>query len=648
MSSGNLNKVTAAGILVTLGIIYGDIGTSPLYVMNALVGDSIITRDLVLGGISCIFWTLTLQTTIKYILLTLQADNNGEGGIFSLYSLLRRRFKDLIIFAIIGGAMLLADGIITPPISVSSAIEGLLIVYPDLPTVPIVIGVIILIFFFQRLGTTIVGKAFGPIMLLWFLMLASLGLSQIIQNPEVLAALSPHYAIKLLVNSEHGFLILGAVFLCTTGAEALYSDLGHCGKKNVRTSWIFVKTALVLNYCGQGAWLLTQTGVPLEENKRVFYAIMPEWFLFIGIAIATMAAIIASQALISGSFTLVSEAIRLHLYPKVKVKFPTKFKGQIYIPSLNTLLLAGCIGVVLFFKESSEMEHAYGLAITLCMLMTTILMAYYLKIKRVGGFWIGLFLVSYLVVEGAFLLANLIKFMHGGYVTLIIASVIIAVMYIWLKASQIKNRLIEFVKIGDYKEKLIALSKDTMMPKFSTHLIFLSKARMDDEVEQNVLYSILQKRPKRADVYWFVNVDVTDEPYTMEYKVNVIAPDDIIRVRFRLGFRVQQRISYYLRLVIEDMVKNDEINLDPHYHTFFEDRYIGDFRFVIIEEELSYENELPVFDQFIMNAYMTIKGVSGSPVKWFGLDTSVTTVEKVPIIIRPKGKVNLKRMSLPN
>ena len=328
MGHSHVNKVTAAGLLISLGIIYGDIGTSPLYVMSAIIKDSIITPDLVLGGISCVLWTLTLQTTIKYVILTLQADNKGEGGIFSLFSLLRRRFPYLIVGTMVGGAMLLADGIITPPISVSSAIEGLSSIYPNIQTVPIVIGILLAIFIFQRAGTSIVGVAFGPVMLIWFSMLAVLGVKEIVQMPEVLKAVNPMYAYNFLVNTPGGFELLGAVFLCTTGAEALYSDLGHCGKNNIRVSWIFVKASLLLNYFGQGAWLLANQGRTLALNERPFYALMPDWFLLVGIVIATCAAIIASQALISGSFTLVSEAIRLHFFPKITVKFPSNVKAK--------------------------------------------------------------------------------------------------------------------------------------------------------------------------------------------------------------------------------------------------------------------------------------------------------------------------------
>ncbi|MBL7810707.1 MAG: KUP/HAK/KT family potassium transporter [Bacteroidetes bacterium] len=643
MGHARIDKVSAAGLLITLGIIYGDIGTSPLYVMSAIVGNRPISEVTVLGGISAVFWTLTLQTTIKYVILTLKADNKGEGGIFSLYSLLRRRFPYLIIGTMVGGAMLLADGIITPPISVASAIQGLRIINPDIKTVPIVIAIITAIFLFQRAGTNVVGKAFGPIMFLWFGMLATLGLAQIFQHPDILRAISPVYMVRFLSESQDSFILLGAVFLCTTGAEALYSDLGHCGKKNIRVSWIFVKFCLLANYFGQGVYLLEHQGQVLGKISP-FYAIMPEWFLIFGIIIATSAAIIASQALISGSFTLVSEAIRLHFFPKFTVKFPSDIKGQIYIPVINTSLLAGCIGVVLYFREAEAMEAAYGLAITVTMLMTTLLLFFYLKMQRWPAVFVYLIVLLYITVEGAFLLANLAKFMHGGFVTMIIGSAIILVMYVCYKGGQIKSRMVDTVKLNQYRDKLRALSQDTTLPKFATHLIYLSKARADDEVEPLVLYSILQKRPKRADFYWFVNVDVTDEPYTMEYKVNIIEKNDIIKVRFKLGFRIQQKISYYLRLVIEEMVRNHEIDLDPYYHAFIDKSYIGDFRFVLVEEEISQENELPLLDSLVLNAYDSLKVLSGRPERWFGLDESMVTQELVPVVIKGIKEAKLQRI----
>jgi KUP system potassium uptake protein len=617
---------------------------SPLYVMKAIV-PALIDPKLVLGGISCVIWTLTLQTTIKYVMLTLNADNNGEGGIFSLYALVRRRGAWLSAVAIIGGAALLADGVITPPISVASAIEGLQAKYPSIPTVPIVIGIIAGLFLLQSFGTQIVGKAFGPIMFLWFTMLGVLGVTWIVQYPIILRAFNPYYAYDLLVNYPGGFWLLGAVFLCTTGAEALYSDLGHCGKGNIRISWAFVKTTLLLNYLGQGAWLLSHQGQQLG-GRNPFYELMPSWFLLPGIALATVAAIIASQALITGSFTLVAEAIRLNMWPKVRLNYPTDVKGQLYVPSMNRLLLFGCIGIVLYFQESSHMEAAYGLAITLTMLMTTLLLTVWLwKVKRVAGALVALFTLVYGLIEGSFLVANLIKFPHGGWVSLAIGATLMSIMYVWLKAFYIKRRLTDLVKMEPYVEPLRQLSNDESVPKYATHLVFLTSAERTSEIEQKIIYSIFQKRPKRADIYWFIHVDTTDEPYTMEYKVTELAHDDVFRINFRLGFRVQQRINLFFRKVVEDLVRNKEVDITSRYASLSKQHVVGDFRFVVLEKYLSIENDFPTMEKLVMQAYFYIKQFISSEPQYFGLDTSSVKVEKVPLVIAPVREVALTRIT---
>ncbi len=644
-SKHQTDKVTPAGLLVALGIIYGDIGTSPLYVFKAIIGSAPIQANVVYGARSCIVWTLTLQTTLKYVILTLRADNNGEGGMFSLFALVRRHAKWLVVPAIIGGSALLADGIITPPMSISSAVEGLEQIDPNIQTIPIVIGIITFLFIIQGFGTQLVGKAFGPMMMVWFSMLAVLGLYNVSGDGAILKAINPYYAYDLLVNHPGGFWLLGGVFLCTTGAEALYSDLGHCGRGNIRISWIFVKTCLLLNYFGQGAWLITHEGKQLTMSP--FYAIMPQWFLLPGIAIATMAAIIASQALISGSFTLISEAIRLNFWPKVRLVYPTLQKGQIYVPSINWLLWAGCIGIVLYFRESSNMEAAYGLAITVTMLMTTVLLCYYLYTKRVSRYVIFFFLIIYLGIEFSFLVANLEKFPHGGWVSLMIGGMLLTVMYIWFNANRIKQRLTQYVRLEDYVEPTKALSKDVSIPKYATHLVFLTNASRPSEVESTIIYSIFQKRPKRADIYWFVHVDTTDEPYTMEYKVDVLASDDLIKINFRLGFRVAPRINLFFRKVLEEMVKHGEVDITSRYESLSKQQVIGDFRFVVFERFLSYENELPLLERLTMDAYFFIKHYTNSDDKWFGLDTSAVKIEKVPLVIRSAANVELKRLNPP-
>jgi KUP system potassium uptake protein len=640
------HRLSTAGLLIALGIIYGDIGTSPLYVMKAIIlsGGNVINPELVYGGVSCVFWTLTLQTTLKYVVLTLQADNNGEGGIFSLYTLVRRKAWWLVIPAIIGGSALLADGIITPPISVSSAIEGLRIIAPHIPTVPIVLAILTLLFIAQSFGTQIVGKAFGPIMFVWFTMLAVLGIHQILLHPEVIKAVNPYYAYRLLVLYPGGFWLLGAVFLCTTGAEALYSDLGHCGRQNIRISWLFVKTCLLLNYFGQAAWLAQRFGQSLTERDNPFYGVMPAWFLPMGICIATLAAIIASQALITGSFTLIGEAMRLNLWPKVRVRYPTNVMGQLFVPSVNRLLWAGCVAVVLYFRESTNMEAAYGLAITVTMLATTILMGYYLYLRKFSQVVIALFLGVYLSIEVSFLVANLIKFPHGGWVSVAIGLALISVMYTWLRAFYIKRRLTDEVRLDQYIEPLKELSEDNTIPKYATHLIYMTGAERKNYIESKIIYSIFQKRPKRADIYWFLHVDTTDEPYTMEYRVHHIAENDIIRVNFRLGFRIEQRINLYFRKVVENLVQNKEVDITSRYESLSKQHVIGDFRFVVLEKYLSVENDLPWLEKIIMQAYYYIKDFTASDDKWFGLETSSVKIEQVPLVINPIQNVELTRL----
>ncbi|MGN6531166.1 MAG: KUP/HAK/KT family potassium transporter [Ginsengibacter sp.] len=656
----NFNKATPVGLIIALGIVYGDLGTSPLYVLNAIIRDRVITPELILGGLSCIIWTLTLQTTVKYILLTLQADNNGEGGIFSLYALIRRQKKWLVFPAMIGGASIMADGMITPPITVTSAVEGLkqipffsnisgtMIIY-------IVIVILILLFFSQQFGTAKIGKFFGPIMFFWFLMLLVLGAMHLFDNFNIFRALNPYYAIKLLTLYPNGFFILGAVFLCTTGAEALYSDLGHCGRGNIRVSWIYVKISLIINYLGQGAWLLANykgqvfTKDIMDNGFNPFYGIMPDAFKIIGIAIATIAAIIASQALISGSFTLISESIRLNLWPRMKINYPTEERGQLYIPGINTLLLVGCLGVVIYFKTSSNMEGAYGLAITLCMLATSILFANYLISRRTPKILVYLYLVIYLTIELSFLVANLVeKFPHGGFVTLIIGGGLFTVMFVWFRARKIKNRYVEFVRLDQYLPTIQELSNDMSIPKYATHLVYLTSANNPKEIEHKIVYSILNRKPKRADIYWFVHVDTQDDPYTADYTVDTIVPNEVIRVELRLGFRMEPRINLMFNKVVQDIVANKEVNITSRYESLQKNNVVGDFQFIVMEKFLSQDNELPFFEKLIMKLYFWIKKVSLGEERGFGLDQSNVIIEKFPLIVAPVRKLKLKRLFTDN
>ncbi len=646
MKSNDLStrqKVTAGSLLVALGIIYGDIGTSPLYVMKAIVGDQEITEMLVFGGVSCVFWTLVFQTTFKYILLTLMADNHGEGGVFSLYALVRRYGKWLAIPTILGATTLLADGIITPPISVASAVEGLETLIPALPTVPIVVVILSLLFFFQRFGTQKVGGAFGPIMVLWFTMLFVLGIAQIAHYPGILRALSPHYAVELLLFYPKGFWLLGAVFLCTTGAEALYSDLGHCGRRNIRLSWIFVKICLLTNYLGQAAWMLHQAG-PALANRNPFYQIMPDWFLIPGIVIATAAAIIASQALISGSYTLISEAMSLNFWPRVAVRQPSETKGQIYIPSTNLILWVGCLMMILYFQDSTHMEAAYGFSITVAMIMTSILLAYFLYfIKKWNIVLVGSILAIFLTIEAAFFITNLPKLTHNP-MGLLPLALIAPTMYVWYFARKISNRLVSFVDLKTYLGILNELSHDDLIPKFSTHLIFLTKANYYTQIEEKVIKSIFSKKPKRADVYWFLHLNRTDDPYTLNYEVHELLNDKVIRIDINIGFRLQPRAELFFKKIVQDLIKNRELNL--HIQADGSTKYNPepDFKFIVIEKFLSVENEFRFREYLLLNGYFFLKHLGQSDEKAFGLDRSDVAIEYVPLVYHPVEKLKLKRV----
>ncbi|WP_238915530.1 KUP/HAK/KT family potassium transporter [Clostridium sp. YIM B02555] len=658
----DITNLTLSGIIVALGVVYGDIGTSPLYVMKSILegngGLENVSETFILGALSLIFWTITILTTIKYVLITLNADNNGEGGIFSLFTLVRHRAKWLIVPAMVGGSALLADGMLTPAVTVTSAVEGLDLI-PSFKEslganqdsiIIIVIAIISLLFFIQHFGTDLIGKMFGPIMFLWFSCLAIFGLIGISHDWTLLRALSPYYGVRTLFSNENklGFFILGSVFLSTTGAEALYSDLGHVGKNNIYGSWPFVKICLLLNYFGQGAWILSAKKNPSFLNSEAlnpFFQLIPYKFLLFGIIISTLAAIIASQALISGSFTLVSEAIKLNLFPRLHTMYPSSSKGQLYMPSVNTLLWIVCVGIVLYFKNSARMEAAYGLSITVTMLMTTILLFNYL-LKRKTPFFISIsILIFFGVLEFSFFIANIVKFMHGGFIAALIASAILFVMYVWIKSYYIKMRLIENVPIENYKGQLNLLRQDPDRPKYTTNLVCLTNSSKPKKIERKLMYSILDKRPKKADVYWFVNIVVTDEPYLAEYSADTFGTSYIVKVQIKLGFRVEQKLNVFLRQISTELVESGEIQIQSRTYTTMPDRKIGDFRFLLILEQLSYESRLNFWEEFILKAKLFIKRYTVSPEKWFGLEHSDVDVENVPLFIGGNNNIKLKRIS---
>jgi len=648
----NKNKISAASLLVALGIIYGDIGTSPLYVIRAIVGERQISELLVYGGASCVFWTLFFQTTVKYVFLTLTADNQGEGGVFSLYALIRRYGKYLAIPTILGATTLLADGIITPPISVASAIEGLnsvkglenIIVPGNGVSIGIVVLILSAIFYFQRYGTQSIGKAFGPVMTLWFSMLLFFGVYEVSLHPEVLKAINPYYAYQLLAHYPQGFWLLGAVFLCTTGAEALYSDLGHCGVKNIRITWVFVKISLVANYLGQAAYTM-HLNTPKINGGNPFFDMLPHWFLLPSIIIATFATIIASQALISGSFTLVSEAMNLNFWPRVKVRQPSDIKGQIYIPSVNAILYFGCILMILYFKTSAHMEAAYGFSITIAMLMTTYLLGYFLIYKkRWNKFVVYAILAVFLMIEISFFIANVAK-IKERWMFLFFELFIFMTMYILYYARKTNNRFMKFVEIGKYTSLIKELSDDQSIPKYSTHLIYLTKANNKAQIEEKIIKSIFAKKPKRADVYWFLHINRTEEPYTLTYEVIELVENKVVKVNLNVGFRVQLKTDLYFKTITKKLIERKELNL--HILADGSTKYNPepDFKFVVVEKYFSVENELPLRDVILLKSYYYLKALGLSDLKAFGLDKSDVIVEHFPLVYNFPQNIGLKRVN---
>jgi KUP system potassium uptake protein len=643
MTKGEQHKLSFPGLIVALGIIYGDIGTSPIYTLSFIVGDKQITDQLVYGALSCVFWTLTLITSIKYIYLALSADNRGEGGIFALYALVRRYKARWVIYpAMIGCCTLIADGFITPAISVSSAIEGIRLIHPNFPTTGVVILILLSIFIFQQFGSEFVAKTFGPIMAIWFLMLAILGIQYLIDDPSVFMAINPVYAIDLLTNYPGGFVLLGGVFLCTTGAEALYSDLGLCGVANIRVSWSMVKVCLLLNYFGQGAWLISHAGETLGENIP-FFALMPQWFLIPGIIITTLATVIASQALISGTYSLINEAMKLKLWPASRIRYPTQSRGQMYIPAMNWILMIGSVIVVIIFRESSAMEGAYGLAITINMLMTTSLLAYYfytVKKSMLRSIILG---AVFFTLEGVFLASNLDKFEHGGWFTFVIASVFFFMMFILHKARKLRQRHTEFVDLKHYESMLKDLQEDETVPKEASNLVYLAVADSRRYIDSNIIYSIFKKRPKRADVYWFVHVETVDNPFTSKYKIDVIIPKKAFFVSIKLGFKTPHRVNTLFSKIIHEMADNGEIDLTSPYPALHKYSMMSDFKFISLHSWASADSEISSFERFIITGYRIIKSFSLATEAMYGLEAANIEVEKIPIQVGPLAKVKIRR-----
>ena len=659
--------LSAAMILVTLGVVYGDIGTSPMYTLKAIMsgngGLTTMSQDVVIGALSLVIWTMTLITTVKYVLVAMKADNHNEGGIFALYSLVKRCAKWLIIPAMVGGAALLADGILTPAVTVTTAIEGLrtipffhgIIGDNQNVVVFITIAILCVLFAMQRAGTSMIGKAFGPIMTIWFLYLGIVGLVNVGADLNVFRALNPLRGITFLFDgnlNKAGLMVLGNVFLCTTGAEALYSDMGHVGKANIYASWPFVKACLILNYLGQGAWILANKAnaeLAALHELNPFFQMLPENLRVFAVVLSTFAAIIASQALITGSYSIISEAIRLNLMPHMRIAYPSETKGQIYIPLVNNIMWVSCIGVVLYFRSSSHMEAAYGLAITVTMLMTTMLLFTYLMRVRKRKVAAWPFLLFFMAIELAFFFSSLTKFLHGGYVTVVIAALIFVVMYIWRRGTAIERTQSVYLPTKQYIDQLAELRQDNEIPYLADNLVFLTNDSSPDRLDRDILYSILDKRPKRARAYFFLNIQVTDEPYTHEFSVNTFGTDFIFKVQIRLGFRVNQRVNEYLYQIVEKLVQDNMIAPQHHKYSIYKKKSsVGDFRFCLVRKVPSSSADISAFDRNIINAKYIIRRVCGSPAHWYGLENSSVIFEYVPLFARTKRQHTLDYVELPD
>ena len=637
-------KLTAMGLLIAIGIVFGDIGTSPLYVMRTILrANPHFDANYILGAVSCIIWTLTLQTTLKYVIVALRADNKGEGGVLALFTLIRKRgYRWLFIVAILGASTLIADGVITPAITVTSAIEGLHGLSTDIPIVPIVLFIISTVFFIQRFGTGSIGTYFGPFMLVWFLLLGILGMIHVVDYPYIIKAFDPYYAIKLLASSPEWFLILGAVFLCTTGAEALYSDLGHCGRRNITISWIFVKVMLILNYMGQGAYIVSHSA-SMHTGINPFYAIMPNWLLIPGIIMATGAAIIASQALISGCFTIFSEAVHLNFWPTMKFKYPSVDKGQIYIPRINNLLYILCIITVLLFQTSAHMEAAYGLSITITMLTTTVMLAVYLK-QRFTPHWLVIaFLLVYLLIEGFFFLANLTKFAHGGWFTIMLALIAGSTMYIWYRAWNIRRKYLKFKKLSDYYDIIRDLKADETIPKYATNLVYIRQSDSDDMVEDKLIYSIINKQPKRADHYFLVHFSNDDAPDTLNYTCHELIEQTLYAINIRVGYRVNPLMTLYLRQIVEDLIAQHRFDIRSCYPSLRKHNIAVAFRFIVLHRIYYASTVVSASDNFMLHLFGFIRHIGIDDEQALGLDTSNVTVERVPFVINNKYKQRITR-----
>lgn len=653
--------VSISAMLVTLGVVYGDIGTSPMYVTKALVagngGIGSVTEEFVLGALSLVVWTVTLLTTIKYVLISLRADNHGEGGIFALYSLVKRCGKWLIIPAMLGGAALLADGILTPAVTVTTAIEGL----RTIPAVHAVLGddqgrvvaitlaIIIVLFLVQRIGTAKIGHAFGPIMTLWFLFLGGTGLFFVFQHPAVLLCLNPVRGIAFLLspNNHAGIMILGSCFLATTGAEALYSDMGHVGRGNIYFTWPFIKIALVLCYFGQGAWMLNHwddTAYNHMHGLNPFFEMMTPSVRYVAVLLSVCAGVIASQALITGAYTMVSEATRLNWMPHLQVRYPARTRGQLYIPVVNAVLCVSTLLVLAMFRDSEHISAAYGLALTVTMITTTILLAVYIwhDGKRVGAV---VFTVVFLAIQFLFFFASMAKFLHGGWFTMLLTLAILLIMYTWNEGTKLERAQRRHMQPADCVPVLKQLHEDDSIPYFTDNIVYLTSDPEMKRVDTDIFFSIFADHPKRARAWWAVSVETSDNPFTREYSVENFGTDFLFRVRIRLGFKVSQSIPAYIHQIMNDLSKSGDLpKQTTRYPKLDADPNIGPIRYVLIHKALMPESKVSQKGAISLQIKYAIRHLAGSPVKWFGLAPYNPLIEIQPLFLATERPPRLKRV----
>ncbi|KFI64259.1 KUP/HAK/KT family potassium transporter [Bifidobacterium cuniculi] len=661
LQSGS-DKVSLAMAIVALGVVYGDIGTSPLYTMQTFLagqgGVAHADATAVIGMLSLVFWTMTLITTIEYVLICMRVDNKGEGGIFALYSLLRKYGAWLIVPAMVGGAAFLADSVLTPAMSISSAVEGLETLpalqgvfdaNPNL-TVMIALVIILAVFAVQSRGTERIGKVFGSTVLVWFLFIAVTGAVSMAGNPEVLRALNPAYGIEFLVSGDNhaGLALMGTVFLSITGAEALYSDMGHVGRGSIYVTWPFINLALVLSYFGQGAWIIRTLENPAFVRAggapNPFFAMMSPQVRTMAVVLSVVAGVIASQALISGAFTIVSEATRLNWMPHLQVRYPARTRGQLYIPTVNCVLCAATVTVLLVFGSSERIAAAYGLALTVTMVMTSILVTVYLwhvrsKVAAV------VFAVVFPTIMVLFFVASMAKFLHGGWFTLLLTLAILTVMATWDEGTRLERAQRRHMQPDECLPVLRRLHEDASVPMYAENIVYLTSDQDMKRIDTDVFFSIFADHPKRARAWWIVSVQTTDAPFTREYQVEDYGTDYLFRVRISLGFKVSQSIPAYLHQIMHDLLREGRL---PQQHTRYPkvdaDPEIGPIRYVLIHKELMPESKVSQRGAMALRIKYAIRHVAGSPVKWFGLAPYNPVTEVQPLFLATVRPPRLKQV----